>query len=86
MAIISDEEYVATVALLLIETFLSKNNSIILDNLVYKCIKYLSQGDEEEYDLCKYFNNAIEEAKEESDRSHSNMFSTKTQKGKEWWL
>jgi hypothetical protein len=51
MAIISNEEYTSTVSMKLIDEFLLKDNQIILDNLVYKCIKYLSEGDEEEYDL-----------------------------------
>jgi len=59
MGIISEEEYMATVWLKLIEVFLKKKNDIILDSLVYKWIKYLSDDNEKEYNLWEYFEKEI---------------------------
>jgi hypothetical protein len=69
MSIISDEEYMSTVGLKLIEVFLKKNNELIIDNLVYKCIRYLSEDHDEEYNICEYFNSEVKESLEQSKNS-----------------
>ena len=69
MSIISEEEYISTVCLKLIETFLKKKNEIILDILVYKWIRYLSEESDEENNLCEYFDKEIKKSKEENKKS-----------------
>ena len=55
MAIVSDEEYSATVSLMLIKVLLNKGR---LEELVYKCIRYFSES-EEGIDVSRFFESQL---------------------------
>lgn len=66
IAIISDEEYNSTVCLKLIEVFLKKQNEVILDGMIYKWMKYFSEG-EDGIDVSRYFEYLLGEEEVERD-------------------